>query len=109
MKAKQTNDGVYRNIYRPTSQGFVNRTLSSSQVVSAFIIVSSQPDFNIQPVQFQKRDSINVPFGQLKQDFLYSQALQKKSTKKTYFQGINDKINVISGSENNYSKTEKDR
>ena len=85
----------------------MNRSLPSSQVVSAFIIVSSQPDFEIQSVQFQRRDSINVPFGNLKLGSVNSQAFQKKS-KKSHFQP-QDKDNGVSDSEKTNSRFQKDR
>ena len=40
ISAKETNDGLYRRIYRPGSEGFVESLPARGRLLSAFIIVS---------------------------------------------------------------------
>ena len=60
IKANESHDGVFRNIYRPISQGFVTRAKRSNRVLSAYVIISNQRDNEVEVIHFQNKDSFAV-------------------------------------------------
>ena len=87
IRANRNHDGVYRSIYRPARQGFVNPILPSGKVVSAYLIASSQPSFDIKPVSFHAQDSFqNNLLGSKNKGLGYMKSSRKNlSNKKSLF------------------------
>lgn len=51
IKAKETNDGFYRRIYRPVSEGFSDSLPSAGRVLSAYVIVSDTEKIKLDVVR----------------------------------------------------------
>jgi hypothetical protein len=98
IKASESHDGVFRNIYRPISQGFVTRTKRSNQVLSAYVIISNQKDNEIEAINFQTKDSIAANSVHLKRNGSMNPYNKYMTSRKSNFHLQNEKFNPQSDS-----------
>lgn len=110
--AKKTNDGVFRKIYRPETQGFNIENPSRSYLVSAFVIISKDADIELEPVYNLTKDSINLTnTDQEGKNSVDSIKKNRRSSnnKLSRFKKNREKIHRVSDSEMAYDQSKSQR